>query len=86
MKLPNREPEFRGTGMIARAEIPSDKATTIDKAENGIPIADSPGIAQKRIELFEREKYESILKARFFHLKHFSFLKKPIFQIYLLNN
>ena len=68
MELPNREPELRGMGMVDRKEISSEKAATIDKAENGIPLADSPGIAQKRIELFERE---SILKARFFSLKTF---------------
>ena len=71
MELPNREPEFRSMGMIDRAEIPCDKAATVDKAENGIPFEDSPGLAQKRIELFEREQYESILKASFFSLKTF---------------
>ena len=63
-------------GMVDRKEISSNKAATIGKAENGIPLADSPGIAQKRIELFEREQYESILKARFFSLKTFYFLEE----------
>ena len=67
MELLGREPQFRGIRMIDRKEIPSDKAATVDKAENGGLLADSPGLAQKRIEIFDRKQYESTLKARFFH-------------------